>query len=152
MSFHVKHVNWAQAQHELSEIREKVFVCEQRIPKSVEFDNDDGVAEHVLLTEDSGRPVATGRVNSTGQISRIAVIMSHRKSNAAEVVLRKLMDIAKGMGVKEVSLNCELDSVKDYIQEGFRTSGAVYMEAGIPRQRLICPINKVSSKHCRQIH
>ncbi|WP_199608778.1 GNAT family N-acetyltransferase [Flocculibacter collagenilyticus] len=152
MTFKIQHVNWEQAHDQLCEVREKVFVCEYRIPKTIEFDNDDTLSEHVLLTEDSGKPIATGRISPKGEISRIAVVLSHRDSDAAEVVLKKLMDIAKKIGVKQVSVNCELDDVKNYIQQGFRTSGSVYMEAGIPRQRLICPINKVSVKYCRQIH
>ena len=76
MSYSVSQVAWQQAQPLLKNIREKVFICEKRIPKRIEFDRIDNTAFHILVCDDtSQQPIATGRISSSGEISRIAVLM-----------------------------------------------------------------------------
>lgn len=145
MSYTVSRVQWEQAAPLLKNVREKVFVCEWRIPKNVEFDRKDHFASHVLACHDNTQePIGTGRILSSGEISRIAVLKYYRKDRVDEIILQKLFKIAQEMNLKEIFIYSPLDAT-DYFQKlNFNTAGAVFMEAGIPRQKMTCPINEVS--------
>jgi len=145
MSYSVCRVNWEQAAPLLRNLREKVFICEWRIPKKVEFDRKDRQAFHMLVCDDiSQEPIATGRILPTGEISRIAVLNSYRKDEIVELVLSGLIEIAKELELKEVFINSPLENVHYFSQNSFQTAGAVYMEAGMPRQKMTCLIENLS--------
>jgi len=145
MSYSVCRVNWEQAAPLLRTLREKVFICEWRIPKKVEFDRKDRQAFHMLVCDDiSQEPVATGRILPTGEISRIAVLNSYRKDEIVELVLSGLIDIAKELELEEVFIASPLENVHYFSQNNFRPTGAVYMEAGVPRQKMSCLIENLS--------
>ena len=97
MTFSISRVSWEQAAPLLKTVREKVFICEWRIPKHIEFDKKDRIMPfHLLVCDDKTQePVATGRILATGEISRIAVLMSYRKHQVDHLVVQGLLAIAK---------------------------------------------------------
>jgi len=144
VSFSVSRVEWEMAAPLLKNIREKVFVCEWRIPKRIEFDRDDTKAFHILVCDDkSQEPIATGRIMPSGEISRIAVLKPYRKNRLDEVVLSGLIKVANELELNEIYIHCPLSMVDYFIKHSFKTEGAVYMEAGIPRQRMVCQLSKI---------
>lgn len=147
MSYTVQLVNWDQAKEALSSVREQVFVCEWRIPRRQEFDQYDKIAKHVLISDDNGQPLATGRMLSSGDISRVAVIMSERKNDLATEVIKALLQVAKQMGLEEVYINSPLEDAGFLKLQGFYTVGAVFMEAGLPTQRMACAVNNPRLDH-----
>ena len=147
LPYQVTVVNWQQAKQQLKTVREKVFVCEYRIPYDVEFDRHDRKAHHVLVTEeDCNEPIATGRITSQGEISRIAVVISKRKTPAGRQVIETLLGIARNNNLKEVYINSSLDAVDYFARHHFIPVGAVFMEAGLPRQRMVCSLSKIDFK------
>jgi len=141
MTFSVSRVQWEQAAPLLRNVREKVFICEWRIPKRIEFDKNDRLAYHMLVCDDiSQEPVATGRILASGEISRIAVLMSFRKQSVDKVILQGLFRIAKELNLNEVFIHSPLESVEYFIKHNFNIAGSVFMEAGMPRQRMSCLI------------
>lgn len=144
MSYSVSRVQWELAAPLLMNIREKVFICEWRIPKKIEFDHNDKMAFHILICDDfSQEPIATGRILASGEISRIAVVMSYRKQKIDKIILDGLLKIAKELELKEVFIHSPLDSVPYFTKQKFSTVGCVFMEAGMPIQRMACPIESV---------
>ena len=143
MPYRIRRVSWQEEGRRLKQIREKVFVCEWRIPRRLEFDEQDKEAKHVLITDDNDQPLAAGRISANGQISRVAVIINCRHSDLAVQVINALLDIAREDGLHEVFINVPLEEVSLYCQQGFSPCGAVYMEAGLPMQRLTCPVGNV---------
>lgn len=143
MSVSVSRVKWEQAAPLLKAIREKVFICEWRIPKRVEFDRNDRSAYHMLVCDDTTQePIATGRLLPTGEISRVAVLMGYRKQNVDQVVLEGLIKIAKELEMDEVFINSPLNSVEYFLRHNFIIKGSVFMEAGRAKQRMACSLNK----------
>lgn len=137
-------MQWEQAAQLLKTVREKVFVCEWRIPKKVEFDESDRHAFHMLVCDDiTQEPVATGRICPTGEISRIAVLPNHRQLGLDKIILTGLIKIATELDLREVYVSIPLGSVNSFRSQGFSAIGAVYMEAGIPRQRMACQLEQV---------
>ncbi|GLX80201.1 N-acetyltransferase [Thalassotalea insulae] len=153
MSFSICRVQWEQAAPLLKDVREKVFVCEWRIPKKVEFDKKDRYAYHMLVCDDvTQEPVATGRILSTGEISRIAVLMSYRKHNVDHKVMQGLLSIAKDIDLNEVFIYSPLESVEYFRKFNFISAGAVFMEAGMPRQRMVCSVDSIKQANYYLTH
>jgi predicted GNAT family N-acyltransferase len=142
MSYNISQVKWQQAAPLLKIVREKVFVCERRIPKKLEFDQGDKTAYHMLICDGiSNEPIATGRITPQGEISRIAVIMSYRSKKVDKFIMQGLFKIAKKLQLKEVFITSPLENVTYFAQHEFCAIGSVYMEAGIPQQRMACKIS-----------
>ncbi|MBU2881235.1 GNAT family N-acetyltransferase [Psychrosphaera sp. B3R10] len=150
MSYKVNNVNWRRETdyiEEIKEVRNKVFICEHRIPETEEFDNNDINCEHVLVRNEDDKAVATGRICENGKISRIAVLMKYRNTNAAQKVIQQLLSIAHRKGINQVTIDAELDNVSYFTNQGFKPVGAVYMESGIPKQTLSCSVNSFVCPH-----
>ncbi len=150
MSYSISRVKWQQAAPLLKNIREKVFVCERRIPKKIEFDKGDRTAYHMLVCDDiSQEPIATGRISPLGEISRIAVVSGFREKKVDKVVLQGLFTIAQELSLEEVFISCPLEKVDYFIKHHFYPVGSVYMEAGRPKQQMTCSIS-VALEHASQ--
>jgi predicted GNAT family N-acyltransferase len=145
MSYTVSRVQWEQAAPLLKNVREQVFICEWRIPKHIEFDRKDRFAYHILACNDvTQEPIGTGRILTTGEVSRIAVVKSYRKDQVDKIILQGLLNIATELNLREIFIYCPLDTIDYFRRNNFTTSGAVFMEAGMPRQKMICPLNHVN--------
>ncbi|GEK10557.1 GNAT family N-acetyltransferase [Pseudoalteromonas sp. McH1-7] len=152
MSYRISRVNWQAKKFELKAIRERVFVCELHIPKDVEFDQQDITAEHLIIIDDHDGAVGTGRLCQDGLLSRIAIFKSHRNREAYSSLISGLVDIAKDKGLENIYIQCILDEVPEFLQSGFSEHGHVFMEAGIPRQRLKCPIQALKTEPFTMLH
>jgi len=149
----MSHVQWEQAAPLLKNVREKVFICEWRIPKKIEFDRKDHHAFHILVCDDiTQEPIATGRVLLTGEISRIAVLMQYRKSSVDQRVMQGLLKIAKEFNIEEVFIYSPLESVEYFRKFNFVSAGAVFMEAGMARQRMTCSLANIENANYYLTH
>ena len=68
---------WEADRPAIERIRREVFIREQKIPESDEWDGEDAASVHVLATLNR-EPVGTGRLNPAGKIGRIAVMSGLR--------------------------------------------------------------------------
>ncbi|WP_340680723.1 GNAT family N-acetyltransferase [Paraglaciecola sp.] len=152
MTFIVKNVDWGNEQHKLRKIREKVFVCQWRIPWEYEFDHHDSEAFHILVVDENDQEVATARITPQGEIGRIAVEPLYRESEIYQVLYSALIKIAEQLGLQDVLVHCELEGVEYYQQQGFRPVGSVFMDAGIPRQSMECSLTTFSLSRVELTH
>lgn len=153
MSYSVCRVQWEKAAPLLKNVREKVFICEWRIPKNIEFDKKDRVAYHMLVCDDvTQEPIATGRILPTGEISRIAVLMGFRQKQVQQFILEGLFKVARELKLDEVFIYSTLDSVSYFRQHQFKVVGSVFMEAGMPRQRMACSVENTDFIDCHLTH
>jgi predicted GNAT family N-acyltransferase len=153
MHYSVSRVSWEFAAPLLKTVRERVFICEHRIPKRVEFDRKDRQAIHMLICDDvSQEPVATGRILPSGEIGRIAVIKEHRRQNLDELILKGLLKAARDLSLNEIYIHSPLEAVDYFVKNGFKPVGGVFMEAGLPKQQMTCPIDQIIGKKCYLSH
>ncbi|MEC8350610.1 MAG: GNAT family N-acetyltransferase [Pseudomonadota bacterium] len=152
MGYKIDEVEWSIDKELLQQIRERVFVYELHIPRHIEFDHLDKIAHHVLVTDEGKRPVATGRLCNDGLIGRIAVLPEHRNRSVYKSLLNYLVNLAEKQGCDCVSINCILNEVDRFKQNGFSADGLVFMEAGIPRQRMLCPIKHFDTRPFTLVH
>lgn len=111
------------------EIRRAVFVVEQSVPLSEEFDTIDAKATHVLGRL-AGRAVTTGRFYRTGQawrIGRVAVVADARGAGHGAALMRFVMahirHIAAEPDPHQMELDAQLSAISFYERLGFTATG-----------------------------
>ena len=119
----------------LQKLRREVFIDEQLVPESDEWDDDDAVSVHALATLNR-EPVGTGRLNPGGKIGRIAVKAGLRGRGIGALILRRLLKEAYHRGIREPYLHAQVQVVPFYEKLGFRIEGDVFDEAGISHVRM----------------
>lgn len=135
--------DWATLQSGAAAVRRAVFIDEQGIPESEEWDADDGQAVHAVASNLAGLPLATGRLihhglpAGQGKIGRMAVVRSSRGVSLGRQVLTALMDEARRRQLQCVSLHAQTGAQAFYAQMGFEPDGPVFDEVGIPHQRMV---------------
>jgi len=137
--FDTRLVTWQEAEPELRAVRGEVFVREQGIPESLEWDAEDPGAIHVLVTDSDQQPIGTGRLLLRGKqarIGRMAVLAPWRGQKVGTAVLRCLLDEARRRGFSKVVLHAQAAAVPFYERFGFRRDGEEYLEAGIPHYQM----------------
>lgn len=123
-------------------IREIVFIEEQRVPESLERDEEDARAYHVLAY-DGLHAVGTGRLvtlaappekesGKWGQIGRMAVLVAARKKGVGRKILDTLELEARRLGLVGIVLHAQLHAHEFYLQAGYADSSAIFDEAGMP--------------------
>lgn len=124
---------WEKSQELIKPVRYQVFVIEQNIPESEEWDDDDARAIHALATVDD-QVVGTGRLiihGSQAKIGRMAVLKEERERGIGTQLLNSLIDAAKQAHMKHLYLHAQLHARYFYERFGFKENGPIFDEAGI---------------------
>lgn len=115
-------------------IRHRVFVQEQNVPESGEWDDADETAIHLLASQD-GIPVGTARLlihGDTGKIGRVAVLQSARRTGLGAALIRAALDeLRRRPGITRAKLGAQTQAIGFYEKLGFVAHGPVYDDAGI---------------------
>jgi len=142
-SIRVEPIAWDSPQGEMARrIRIEVFVKEQRVPPELELDDTDWIAYHVLAYNDTGTPIATGRLfedparPNRGRIGRMAVEASARGQGYGNAVLSALMREGLRRGYEKLVLDSQVHAVPFYAKAGFTAFGEEHYDAGI-RHRMM---------------
>ncbi|WP_137166785.1 GNAT family N-acetyltransferase [Salinimonas lutimaris] len=151
MAYSIKTVDWASAREQLVKLREKVFVLEWQLPRSAEFDSDDEQAFHIIVSADN-KPVATARLTRNGEIGRVAILLGFRNLEVYKTLFSALLEQATAIQIAQVTLHCDLTSVEYHTELGFRPAGPAFMDAGIARLPMSCPINKFRLPDVSRLH
>jgi predicted GNAT family N-acyltransferase len=136
ISFTIAQSVWPENAQLIQQLRETVFVIEQGVDKKIEWDGRDHLCLHAIAFSDTNIPIATGRILPSGHIGRIAVLASWRSQSVGTGVLNKLIEVAKQAKLEKVYLNSQTHALAFYQRFGFISEGPVFMEAGIPHQRM----------------
>jgi YbgC/YbaW family acyl-CoA thioester hydrolase len=134
--------SWTELGHAAATVRTAVFIEEQEVPESEEWDADDALALHAVVSNLAGLPLATGRLITAGlpkgeaRIGRMAVLRSMRGAGVGGQVIRALLDAATAQGRHQVSLSAQTSAQAFYARHGFTPVGDVYDEVGIPHVKM----------------
>ena len=133
--------SWHELEPLAAPLRHAVFVQEQGVPQTLEWDEQDHIAVHGVLQNDVGLVLATGRLLPYGagmvRIGRMAVRADHRRQGLGRQVLRGLMEVARLRGEQQVLLHAQLSAKGFYETEGYRPQGEVFIEAGIEHIEMV---------------
>ncbi|KPQ30336.1 MAG: putative acyltransferase [Marinobacter excellens HL-55] len=133
--------SWQLAPDSIRDIRQRVFIDEQRVPPALEWDDTDEIADHYLAVDRNNQPVATARLFSTleetGYIGRMAVLPEHRGKGIGDALLRHLIAESAGR-FQELRLSAQQHATGFYQRFGFHICSAPYDDAGIPHLDMRC--------------
>jgi predicted GNAT family N-acyltransferase len=126
-------------------IRRAVFVQEQRIPPEEEFDARDAEAEHLLVVDDDGTPVATCRVfaddgagDGTARLGRLAVLPHARRRGLASRMIAACEQRARAAGATRMVLDAQLGAMPLYERAGYTGEGEDFDDgSGIMHRRMV---------------
>jgi len=136
MTYTVRIADWARDETKLKSIRRDVFVVEQSVPESLEWDGIDAQCAHAIAEDDSGRAIGCGRLLPDGHIGRMAVRREWRGRGVGAALLERLIALASARGDARVMLNAQAHAMPFYARYGFRPVGEPFDEAGIPHQAM----------------
>lgn len=134
--FRVEPADYVVDFKDLRSVREPVFVVEQEVPLEKEWDELDPKCQHVIARDSEHKPIGTGRLTPEHKIGRMAVLREWRGKGVGEALLVALIDQARAQGLREVSLNSQIDAVGFYEKFGFKPYGEQFEEAGIQHQAM----------------
>lgn len=139
---HIKKITTENDLQVALNIRKSVFIDEQQVPESEEFDQFDTLQEkcqHVLVCHEN-EPVGTGRVrivDGTGKLERICILKPYRKYGLGKVIIRELEKIMQEKGITKIKLHGQTQAEGFYKKLGFQTASDEFMEDGIPHVLMI---------------
>lgn len=134
--FIVEPASWTVDLPELRRVREAVFIDEQKVPLSEEWDELDPRCHHVLARDRERRAIGTGRLTPDGKIGRMAVLPAWRGIGVGTAILRVLIEQARELGLPAVRLHAQRHAIGFYEKFGFEAYGEEFSEAGIPHRRM----------------
>jgi predicted GNAT family N-acyltransferase len=134
--------SWAGDLAALQAVRRRVFIEEQRIPESEEWDDVDPLARHVLAVTKNRDAVGTGRLEPTGKIGRVAVLPQYRGTGVGSLIMRHLVNQATESGFTRVYLHAQVSAQGFYERLGFTADGPAFDEVGIPHVRMSLGIER----------
>ena len=115
-------------------LRRDVFVIEQGVPESEEFDADDLHAFHVVAIG-AGEVRGTLRVihgESHVKLGRVVVEKSWRGQGVATAVISFAMEQHRDVRENRFYLTAQTDKVVFYQRVGFKEFGQEFLDGGIP--------------------
>ena len=121
----------------IRQVREAVFIDEQRVPRELEFDERDALCRHVLVF-DGEAPIGTGRLDLDygGKVGRVAVVAAHRRRGVGTAIMERLHAIAAERRQPRLWCNAQLTAVSFYERLGYVRCGDLFVEAGIDHVRM----------------
>ncbi|GAA4427226.1 GNAT family N-acetyltransferase [Bremerella cremea] len=114
-------------------LRREVFVVEQNVPDSEEYDIHDPTGDHYVVVRE-GCVVATTRVlryEEESRLSRFAVRRSLRGSGVGGRLCDFVMKDLAAQGRTKVFLHAQVDKIGFYAKYGFKPYGEEYLECDI---------------------
>lgn len=135
-AFSVRLAGWSADQAALQQLRRTVFIIEQQVPESLEWDAFDAVSLHALAQEARGEAIGTGRLLPDGHIGRMAVAREWRGRGVGSAILEFLIDCARRRGDQVLHLNAQAHAIGFYQRHGFVAHGDEFPDAGIPHRQM----------------
>lgn len=130
--FLIRSASWQADRTSLEFVRRQVFIIEQKIPESEEWDDADENSSHVLAFSEKRDVVGTGRLEPTGKIARLAVLGEYRGQGVGSAMLIRLVEEARQRGFDQVYLHAQTHALSFYKKFGFVSDEEIFSEGGIP--------------------
>ncbi len=138
--FRLASAQWQQCEAEARTVRQAVFVEEQGIDASLEWDALDDTAQHALALDAEHQVIGTGRLlkdGRIGRIGRVSVLPPWRGWGVGTQLLRHLLNQAHQSGMRQIYLHARLETADFYAQSGFTVSGEPFQEVGAPHVKMV---------------
>jgi len=132
----IRIADWSADNTLIKSIRRQVFIEEQRVPEELEWDDQDETAQHCIAIMDN-EAIATGRLQTDGQLGRMAVLKHFRGRGIGTDVLKFLIKLHQKKSSVPIIIHSQTHAINFYKKLGFVIQGEEYYEAGIPHITMI---------------
>ena len=140
MTHTVTPVSWQHHQADLIKIRTAVFVLEQQVSATDEWDGLDEQAVHFLVISASGEAIGCARLlhEISGEthryhIGRVAILKLFRNQGIGHQLMQHIISYCKKMAPdNSIYLHAQTERRTFYETLGFIAEGDEFMDAGIP--------------------
>ena len=129
----VEIVKWIDGYTQLKNIREKVFIQEQKVTPELEWDGMDEKAIHFLVFKDE-EAIGCARaivIKSQMQLGRMAVLKEYRGQGAGSTLIEKAIVTAKLKQLSSIQISAQCNAINFYVKFGFEVMGDTYLDAEI---------------------
>ena len=129
----VEIVKWIDGHAQLKNIREKVFIQEQKVTPELEWDGMDEKAIHFLVFKDE-EAIGCARaivIKSQMQLGRMAVLKEYRGQGAGSILIEKAIVTAKLKQLSGIHISAQCNAINFYVKFGFEVTGDTYLDAEI---------------------
>jgi len=129
----VEIVKWIDGHAQLNNIREKVFIQEQKVTPELEWDGMDEKAIHFLVFKDE-EAIGCARaivIKSQMQLGRMAVLKEYRGQGAGSTLIEKAIVTAKLKQLSSIQISAQCNATNFYVKFGFEVTGDTYLDAEI---------------------
>ncbi len=125
-------LDWNHAEARARQVRNAVFIIEQKVPVELEWDEWDLLSEHALALDARAEPIGTARLLPDGHLGRMAVLGPWRGRGIGRALALALLSRARERGMRRIELHAQTHAIGFYRALGFTEFGAPFDEAGIP--------------------
>jgi predicted GNAT family N-acyltransferase len=134
--FSVEPASWQGDLDALREVRERVFLLEQKIPPDEEWDALDEKSRHVIARDPDGRPIGTGRLTPDHHIGRMAVLAEWRGRGVGAAIMQVLLEQARALRWPTLELHAQTHAIAFYAKFGFVVCSEEFLECEIPHRTM----------------
>jgi predicted GNAT family N-acyltransferase len=129
-------VKWIDGLSQLKNIREKVFIQEQKVTPQLEWDGMDEKAIHFLVFNDKAA-IGCARaivIKDHMQLGRMAVLKEYRSQGIGSALIEKAMTTAKLNQLSAIYISAQCHAIDFYKKFGFEVTSDIYLDAEIPHR------------------
>ena len=129
-------VKWIDGLSQLKNIREKVFIQEQKVTPQLEWDGMDEKAIHFLVFNDKAA-IGCARaivIKDHMQLGRMAVLKEYRGQGIGSALIEKAMTTAKLNELSAIYISAQCHAIDFYKKFGFEVTSDIYLDAEIPHR------------------
>ena len=129
----VEIVKWVDGHTQLKNIREKVFIQEQKVTPELEWDGMDEKAMHFLVFKDN-EAIGCARalvIKNYMQLGRMAVLKKYRGIGVGSALLEKAIVTAKLNQLSSIHISAQCNALDFYVKFGFEVMSDIYLDAEI---------------------
>jgi predicted GNAT family N-acyltransferase len=122
---------------EIFEIRNKVFVIEQKVDRELEYDEFEETSTH-YIAHYNDKPVGTARWRKTSngiKLERFAVLSDYRSKGVGSALVDKVLSDLPP--TNQVYLHAQLTAIPLYKKHGFVEVGPQFEEANIQHFKMV---------------
>ncbi|QCR31606.1 GNAT family N-acetyltransferase [Lysinibacillus sp. SGAir0095] len=120
-------------------VRKKVFVEEQGVPEHLELDEHDSTSIHFIV-QDQDHPIGAARLRkldeTIGKVERVCVLEPFRGKKLGILIMEKIEEYAKELGIKKLKLNAQSYAIPFYEKLQYTTTSPEFLDAGIPHRAM----------------
>jgi len=129
-------VKWIDGLSQLKNIREKVFIQEQKVTPQLEWDGMDEKAIHFLVFNDKAA-IGCARaivIKDHMQLGRMAVLKEYRGQGIGGALIEKAVTTAKLNQLSAIYISAQCHAIDFYKKFGFEVTSDIYLNAEIPHR------------------